>query len=195
MSRGERGGTPTVANLSFLNRSRYFFFQVAPHLSLRGWMGPVPDPLLLRKSGSAGNRSQDLWVCSQKLWPQDHRGGRNIKMQTGHTQNRIVILSVNMLGLTECINFQVRVYNILSWRLSNIAHVKKSTNSRLKHSPFLATNRDTIIEWGGATWMKYDVQRCLATHFSWFRSFKKWHLIHSDDVSKNHYSKDFKKWK
>jgi hypothetical protein len=28
---------------------------------------PVPDPLLLRKSGSAGNRTQDLWVSSQEL--------------------------------------------------------------------------------------------------------------------------------
>jgi hypothetical protein len=27
---------------------------------------PVPDPLLLRKSGSAANRTQDLWICSQK---------------------------------------------------------------------------------------------------------------------------------
>jgi hypothetical protein len=36
---------------------------------------PVPDPLLLRKSGSTGNRSRDLWICSQELWPLDHRGG------------------------------------------------------------------------------------------------------------------------
>jgi hypothetical protein len=28
---------------------------------------PVPDPLLLRKSGRAGNRTRDLWMCSQKL--------------------------------------------------------------------------------------------------------------------------------
>jgi hypothetical protein len=27
---------------------------------------PVPDPLLLRKSGSAGNQTQDLWICSQE---------------------------------------------------------------------------------------------------------------------------------
>jgi hypothetical protein len=27
-------------------------------------MDPVPDPLLLRKSGSAGNRTRDLWICS-----------------------------------------------------------------------------------------------------------------------------------
>jgi hypothetical protein len=37
---------PTVVNLSFLDRSRYFFFQVASHFSSRGWVDPVPDPLL-----------------------------------------------------------------------------------------------------------------------------------------------------
>jgi len=38
---------------------------------------PVPDPLLLRKSGSAGDRTRDLCICSQKLWPLDHRGGQS----------------------------------------------------------------------------------------------------------------------
>jgi hypothetical protein len=37
---------------------------------------PVPDPLLLRKSGSTGNRTRDLWVCSQEVWLLDHRGGQ-----------------------------------------------------------------------------------------------------------------------
>jgi hypothetical protein len=59
----------------FLDRSRYFFFQVPPKLCLRGWVDPIPDPLLLIKSGSTGNRTRDLWICSQKLWPLDHRGG------------------------------------------------------------------------------------------------------------------------
>jgi hypothetical protein len=67
-----------VVSLGFLDRSRYYFFQVAPQLSSRGLVNPVPDPLLLRKSGSAGNRTQDLWICSQKLWPLDHRGGHNV---------------------------------------------------------------------------------------------------------------------
>jgi hypothetical protein len=44
--------------LGFLDRSRYYFFQVAPQLYSRGWVDPVPDPLLLRKSGSAGNRTR-----------------------------------------------------------------------------------------------------------------------------------------
>jgi hypothetical protein len=42
--------------LGFLDRSRYFFFQVAPQLYSGGWVDPVPDPLLLRKSGSVKNR-------------------------------------------------------------------------------------------------------------------------------------------
>jgi hypothetical protein len=43
--------------LGFLDRSRYFFFQVAPKFYSRGWVDPVPDLLLLRKSDSAGNRT------------------------------------------------------------------------------------------------------------------------------------------
>jgi hypothetical protein len=34
--------------LRFLDRSRYFFLQVPPHLYSRGQVHPVPDPLLLR---------------------------------------------------------------------------------------------------------------------------------------------------
>jgi hypothetical protein len=60
--------------LGFPDRSRYCFFQVAPQLYSRGWVDPVPDPLLLRKSGIARNRNRDLWICSQELWPLDHRG-------------------------------------------------------------------------------------------------------------------------
>jgi hypothetical protein len=44
--------------LDFQDRSRYFFFQVAPQLYSRGWVDPVTDPLLLRKSSSAGNRTR-----------------------------------------------------------------------------------------------------------------------------------------
>jgi hypothetical protein len=42
--------------LDFLDRSRYCFFQVSPELYSRGWVDPVTDSLL-RKSGSAGNRT------------------------------------------------------------------------------------------------------------------------------------------
>jgi hypothetical protein len=48
---------PYCRILGFLDCSRYCFFQVAPQLYSRGWVDPAPDPLLLRKSGSAGNRT------------------------------------------------------------------------------------------------------------------------------------------
>jgi hypothetical protein len=67
--------SPRSLIFSFLDRSRYVSFQVAPHLSSRGWGDPVPDPLVLRKFGRAENRTQDLWVSYQELWPLDHRGG------------------------------------------------------------------------------------------------------------------------
>jgi hypothetical protein len=60
VSRGQRGGSPTVVNVSFLDRSSYISCKqlfIYPH---KGWVDPVPDPLLLRKSGSAGNRTRDL---------------------------------------------------------------------------------------------------------------------------------------
>jgi hypothetical protein len=42
-------------------------------------VGPVPDPLLLRKSGSAGNRTQTSGSAARNS---DHRGGP-------HNRNRI----------------------------------------------------------------------------------------------------------
>jgi hypothetical protein len=57
VSRGERDGSLRHI-LGFLDHSRYFFFQVAPQLYSRGWADPIPDPLLLRKSDSAENRTR-----------------------------------------------------------------------------------------------------------------------------------------
>jgi hypothetical protein len=48
--------------LGFLNRSRYFFFQVASQLYSRGWVDPVPNPLNLRKVGSARNRARTSYL-------------------------------------------------------------------------------------------------------------------------------------
>jgi hypothetical protein len=35
----------------------------------------VPGPLLLRKSGSVGNRTRLLWICSQEICSLNYRGG------------------------------------------------------------------------------------------------------------------------
>jgi hypothetical protein len=72
---------PTAVNLCFLDlEPLLLLIQVAPPLTSRGsrgWVDPVPDPLLLRKSISAWNRTRDLCICSQKLCPLDHRGGQH----------------------------------------------------------------------------------------------------------------------
>jgi hypothetical protein len=49
---------PYCRILGFLDWSRYFFVQVAPQLYSWGWVEPVPNPLLFRKSGSVGNRTR-----------------------------------------------------------------------------------------------------------------------------------------
>jgi hypothetical protein len=52
--------------LHIQDRSRYFFFQVAPQLYSWGWVDPVLDPLLLRKCSSAGNRTQTSGFVARK---------------------------------------------------------------------------------------------------------------------------------
>jgi hypothetical protein len=89
--------------LGFLDPSRYFFFQAAPQLYSRGWVDPAPDPLLLRKSGSVGNRNRDLWICSQELWPLDHRGGSNTGI-TGTKPLEAWRLSAFQLPALSCVD-------------------------------------------------------------------------------------------
>ena len=100
VSRGQRNGSPRPLVSVYRTWIANYFIQVAPQLTSRGsrgWVYPVPDPLPLRKSGSAGNRTRDLYICSQKLWPLDQRGGlketwrREKKIiQSGCKQNRII---------------------------------------------------------------------------------------------------------
>jgi hypothetical protein len=57
MPRGQHNVSPRL--YSRLSRPEpVLFLQVAPQLYLRGWVDPVPDPLLLTKSGSARNRTR-----------------------------------------------------------------------------------------------------------------------------------------
>jgi hypothetical protein len=54
--------------LGLLDLSRYFFFPVAPQLYSRGRVDPVP--VLLRKSGSGGNRT---WTSGSVAGNSDHK--------------------------------------------------------------------------------------------------------------------------
>jgi hypothetical protein len=49
VSRGQRGGSPAVVNLRFLDRSQLHFFQVAPHLLSQGLSGPRSRPTATQK--------------------------------------------------------------------------------------------------------------------------------------------------
>jgi hypothetical protein len=49
VSCGQSGGSPTAVNFSFLDRSRYFFFHVAPHLFSRGLSGQRSRPTATQK--------------------------------------------------------------------------------------------------------------------------------------------------
>jgi hypothetical protein len=65
---------PTFVYLGFSRPESLLFIEVAPQLSSLCSVDSVPGSLLLRKSDSAGNRIRDLWICSQDVWPLDHRG-------------------------------------------------------------------------------------------------------------------------
>jgi hypothetical protein len=58
----------------FLDRSRYFFFLVSPQLYSWGWVDPVPEPLLIIKSGSTGNRTRTTGSVARNS-DHYHRGG------------------------------------------------------------------------------------------------------------------------
>jgi hypothetical protein len=60
VSRCYHGGSPMIVNLSFLDWSRYFFLQVAPHLSSQGLNGPRSRP-------TASTQKQTPWLLVRKL--------------------------------------------------------------------------------------------------------------------------------
>jgi hypothetical protein len=73
---------PTAVNFNFLDPEPLLFHSNSSSIILtRGWVDPVPDPLLLRKSGSAENWIMDLRICSQKLWPLDHGRGPSVHIE------------------------------------------------------------------------------------------------------------------
>jgi hypothetical protein len=81
--------TDPYGSIGFLDRSRYFFFQAAPQLYPRGWVNPVPDPLLLRKFASVGNRTQTSGSVARNS---DHLN----TVYEQNISNRSVVVEVHM---------------------------------------------------------------------------------------------------
>jgi hypothetical protein len=65
----------TAVSLDCLDPEPLLFHSSSSSVILTRLWTSVPVPLLLRKSGSAGNRTRDLCICSKKFWPLDHGGG------------------------------------------------------------------------------------------------------------------------
>jgi len=162
VSHGHRNGSPRPLISVYRTWIATYFIQVAPQLTSqgsRGWVHPVPDPMPLRKSGSAGNRTRDLCICSQKLWPLDHRGGRN-------TTVSIIILYYKIMGTPSymrpvfdrnvamrripvyatfiiILSFYTMVYNLCVWRSS----VKYSVDSIMCPSHLFCITKYSPIFW------------------------------------------------
>jgi hypothetical protein len=115
-------------NLCFLDRSRYFIFQVARQLCSRSWVNPFPDPLLLRKSGSAGNRTRtseylarnsdhsttealQLMFVSRSEW---HRIGTRDR---NPLQKHFVIPHCTVPKVAQCV-FALSVWRTPKWLLN-----------------------------------------------------------------------------
>jgi hypothetical protein len=70
--RGKREGS-LRPYFRFSGPESLLFFQVASQLYSQGWVDPVPDPLFLRKSGIAGNRTRasgSVVKCISEIWYQ-----------------------------------------------------------------------------------------------------------------------------
>jgi hypothetical protein len=70
-----------LPNSRFSRQEPLLFYQVAFQLYSRGWVDPVPDALLFffffpQKIRWCRESNPGLRICSQELWPLDHRGGR-----------------------------------------------------------------------------------------------------------------------
>jgi hypothetical protein len=85
--------------LCFVDRSRCFFFKVAPQLYSRGWVATFPDPVL-KKSGSTRNRT---------LTTRPQRRSKGLEISRG----LIVMIEIEVnLKIVRNIHFTNRTFGI-----------------------------------------------------------------------------------
>jgi hypothetical protein len=122
VSRGQRNGSPRP--YSRFCRPEPLLFH--PKLYSRGWVDPVPNPLLLRKSGRARTRTRDLWICSQELWPLDHRGGSCVIYTISHKWN---IVRFPQSWVTHQMKWRRRRLSLAA-TLVLVVHIKERSDSQ-----------------------------------------------------------------
>jgi hypothetical protein len=77
---------PTAVNLDFLDPEPLLFRPNSSVILTRLSRPRSRLTISQKKTGSAGNRTWDLWICSHELWPLDHKGGpRFTKLMLKHS--------------------------------------------------------------------------------------------------------------
>jgi hypothetical protein len=126
--RGERDGS-LLPYSRFFRQEPLLFYQVAPQLYSGGWVDPVSDPLLFFLV-VPGIETGTPWICSQELWPLDHRGGQN---SSSHRTMQYLSLVNTLTTWTSIITIlrtatgNISVYNECVFSLTLRTH----TNFRL----------------------------------------------------------------
>jgi hypothetical protein len=120
VSRGQRNNSPTVVNFGFLDRSRYFL-DIAPQLSSRGWVYPVPDPLFLRQNLVAPGIEPgplDLYPGTLTTRPQRRCMDiiTNIKFHTSISQDINDTLNYETIHLT--VDYYIIYFHVTRWHLT-----------------------------------------------------------------------------
>jgi hypothetical protein len=118
---GQRNGSPWLYS-RFSKPKPLLFLTSSSSIVLTKLSGPRSRPPLLRKSGSAGNITRDLWICSQELWPLDHRGGP-IGVSPHKLRDRYKWFCL----VIKCISFlNVPIYLIKNTHLKFMGHITAS---------------------------------------------------------------------
>jgi hypothetical protein len=115
VSRGQRNGSPRPCSRFSIPEPLLFLLSsssiVLPMLS---W--PRSRPTTSQNIWYAGNRTRDLWICSQELWPLDHRGGRASTLTLQKNYSNLFPPCISTIEIS-LISFDLIVLNILveSW--------------------------------------------------------------------------------
>jgi hypothetical protein len=79
---------------------------------------PVPDPIFLRKSGSARTRTWNLWIYSQELWPLDYRRSHRSRSRNYFTtDSQSVSTSWYRVCLWDLRPYIISCRNVTVWNL------------------------------------------------------------------------------
>jgi hypothetical protein len=134
---------------------------------------PVPHPLLLRKSGKAGNRIRYLWVSSQEPWSLDHRSGLVGPLQLARAcSNNSSWRRIACNSMRQATEFSQSILSssVLWWRFQT-AEVPYPLGSRTVSMPwvqqFSANSSVATILWGRLA------QGWISPRHSWIRSLHK----------------------